>query len=428
MIYGQGGENTLVGGDGADVIVQTAQGSAFAFGEGGDDLFVVRGDTDVATGEGRDTVILDQDLAYVTDFDPETDQVVVTVRGDVIDEDYRITSDGQDSFISRIEPDGSETQVGIFLGVSPEQLHEAGLYFVHISDIPDIIASHGVGGPVIPGAETEGQLLQGDEDDNLLTGEGGDDTILGEGGADTLSGGQGNDFISTGDDTIVYDNLTPDGGNRGPEDEAFGGAGDDTLVAGERDATLAGNEGNDLLIGGEAGIQILSGGDGDDVLVGREADTSRQELSFGVFEESLLLGGAGDDIIFDNGYYAADGGPGADSFVSNYENTFPTMAFDEDEDILIVGYEDGTEPPTVDDIRYTTEWEIPFRQIRVEVELLVKLENPDGTQDTIARITNMGQVPNGSPSGSFDHPAGTAFIDAAQIQFVPYSELAALQT
>ena len=90
---------------------------------------------------------------------------------------------------------------------------------ISLTDIPNVIV----------GAFTEGQLIEGDENDNALNGVDGDDTLIGNGGNDDLFGSLGNDSL-------------------------LGGAGDDTLTGYLGNDTLDGGDGTDLLIMNLTGI------------------------------------------------------------------------------------------------------------------------------------------------------------------------------
>jgi hypothetical protein len=159
----------------------------------------------------------------------------------------------------------------------------------------------------------------------------GDDYVAAEGEA-TVNGGEGDDLIfartaigdegddvifsngfasgGVGDDSITLFTLDPD------SDEtaiAFGGAGDDQIVASVQ-ANVDGGEGDDVVIlraGGSA-----AGGEGDDTLSAFDKAT----LEGGDGADDILLtrggiadGGAGDDNIDARVYSQVSGGKGADT-------------------------------------------------------------------------------------------------------------------
>ena len=130
--------------------------------------------------------------------------------------------------------------------------------------------------------------------DNLITGNSGNNTLIGMEGSDTIYGGAGNDHIDAG--SAFEDDTSPDW--------AYGGDGDDVIVAGFGNLHATGDAGNDTIRGG-AGDDILDGGDGNDTLSGGGIDGAGDSLN----------GGAGNDTFLANGDgYAVDaGGDGIDT-------------------------------------------------------------------------------------------------------------------
>lgn len=134
--------------------------------------------------------------------------------------------------------------------------------------------------------------LIGSDADNQLTGNDGDDLLGGTGGNDVLDGGDGNDTVSYETTTagVVVDLET--GMATGPEidtdilvsiENAFGGAGNDSLTGSGGANLLVGNAGDDT-IEGAAGDDTLKGGDGDDLILSGDG-------------HDLLTGGDGSDTF-----------------------------------------------------------------------------------------------------------------------------------
>lgn len=163
-----------------------------------------------------------------------------------------------------------------------------------------------------------GDFIQGNTQGNLLRGLGGADSIYGDFGNDTVEGGTGADTLDGGfgDDTVVA----------GGGDSATGGAGTDTLAfdggavlldlgtgAGTVDGIalagvsgferVVGTAGNDLVDAGygTAGVTI-EGGTGTDVLYSRNA---ADRLEGGADGDTLYLYGVQGDAV--------DGGSGIDT-------------------------------------------------------------------------------------------------------------------
>jgi len=137
-------------------------------------------------------------------------------------------------------------------------------------------------------AETEPNIISGDDGNDVLVGTDGVDWISGNRGNDTLYGYGANDVIDAGRGRDqVYAGSGDDLVNAaGGDDIVYGESGDDTLNGQHGDDTLDGGEGNDRLDGG-AGTDRLLGGSGNDRLTGGDAD-------------DYLEGGVGGDNYYFN--------------------------------------------------------------------------------------------------------------------------------
>ena len=140
--------------------------------------------------------------------------------------------------------------------------------------------------------------LTGSGAGGLIDGGAGDDTLrAGDRGSDTLQGGLGNDRLF---------------GGSGGTNTLHGGAGLDTLLGGSQGTNyLYGEADDDQLTGGDSSSNTLSGGDGNDVLVGGNSSTN------------TLSGDAGNDRLT-GGYGAGntlDGGDGNDTIVGGDDST-----------------------------------------------------------------------------------------------------------
>ena len=154
------------------------------------------------------------------------------------------------------------------------------------------------------GGSALNDALTGSNGDNLLWGYEGDDLIAAAAGNDTVDAGDGADIVTgeNGDDSLTggLGNDSLDGG--GGLDTLDGGEGDDFLYGQGGADTLNGGAGADQAWGGAA-ADVINGGDGDDFVYGEDgADT----LSGGDGAD-VLSGGAGKDFLA--------GGLGADRFV-----------------------------------------------------------------------------------------------------------------
>ena len=104
-----------------------------------------------------------------------------------------------------------------------------------------------------------------------------DNAIYGNAGNDDLHGGDGNDRLVGG---AGKDNLNGDNG-------------DDTLKSKGGDDTMFGGSGNDRLIGDDSGNETMFGGTGSDTLMGLDG----QDTLNGGAGDDFIYGGMGNDII-----------------------------------------------------------------------------------------------------------------------------------
>ena len=267
LIEGGTGNNTLVGGDGADLFIGGPGNDTLTGGGGQDRFLFLRGDgTDtiideaprVALGEG----ILPQDVTLSpSNFAAGQRDLTITIAG------------GGGQIIAR--------------NWFPSA-HSGGIEF----------ADGTVWDSTFIGTRVPFTWLSGAT--GTYTGTFGNDTFSMGATADTMRGDGGDDVLSS------------DGGN----DQLWGGAGNDVLSAGAGDDGLHGEEGNDLLdagvetlAAGETDSDLLSGGDGDDLLFGRIgndalAGNAGDDALEGGAGNDLLEGGSGDDLL--------DGGEGDD--------------------------------------------------------------------------------------------------------------------
>jgi serralysin len=182
----------------------------------------------------------------------------------------------------------------------------------------------------------EANRMDGRSGDDTLTGLGGNDRLIGGTGLDALDGGNDNDTLDGGDDNdaltggdgsdslaggsgadsvqggVGIDTLLGDDGN----DTLRGGDSTDRLDGGLDNDDLFGDRGNDVLFG-RAGLDQLFGGDANDTLQGEAGsdlllgDGGLDQL-FGGADADTLIGGAGGDTLA--------GGGGADTLIGGAQN------------------------------------------------------------------------------------------------------------
>jgi Ca2+-binding RTX toxin-like protein len=431
------GRNVALDGGTGDDILQSDDAFATFTGGAGEDAFVVA--TNPATG-----LIFPRPLLnFITDFEPGTDHVIVRISEDDPEADYQFIDDGGDALLVRIETNPAQEpyqQVARLTGVSPDEVSLDDVLFLTDTEVEAMIASQGADGYTLPGVidpplsgatPNDDTLIGTSANDaidalagnDLVEGAGGNDTLLGNTGADTLLGGPDDDLLFTGTDPIIYDNSVNFPMDRGLEDNAFGGVGDDTLIAGQRDATLFGGEDNDLLVGGLSGVQVLDGGAGDDTLIGTRADTVYQTITNAILESSRLIGGAGNDVIYTADDYSATGGAGNDTFIvtNGTSAILQILDFNSAEDVLVLPFDEGTEPPAFEDLRYRIVPEF-FRLTYLGSHLEVGVNTDRGGISWLARIDNLGSDTPVSPNG-FTYPSGTEILPESAVSFATQSEI-----
>ncbi len=266
FMYGEDGDDWLMGGEGNDLMTGQA-GNDTLYGSNGNDFLVGGQGHDSVRGEGGDD----------------------TLMGD----DYTIGAGGNDYL------DGGSGNDYLYGMLGADYLYG------------------GDGADVLYGGDGNDSLDGGLGNDQLY-GDAGDDTLYESDGYNTLRGGYGNDSIYGGP---LADSIYGDAGNdyiegRNGGDSIDGGADHDTIYGGNDNDWIYGGSGNDYLDGGY-GNDVLSGQDGGDTLRGSYGNDS-------------LYGGAGTDYLYgdaDNDYldggndYTKDylyGGYGADEFVNYY--------------------------------------------------------------------------------------------------------------
>ncbi len=234
------------------------------------------GDT-IPVGDGG-VLAPDEDDDYPEDYDFGPGDGGVLDPNDTPGEEYPIDGDG--TFLQQLLAEQSDATTGIgFLGTQ-------------ITDTQDLALGDGDDGFALgdDGIEGTGEGTLGSWDGTPL--------IESQGEVNVISGGAGDDSLSAGDEAAYV----------------FGGAGNDTLAAGEGAAALFGGAGNDIITGSDAvredgtAAAYLDGGSGDDVILGGDAD---EVISGGEHDadsapgNDTLSGGGGDDAI--------RGGLGADT-------------------------------------------------------------------------------------------------------------------
>nr|WP_321461311.1 calcium-binding protein [uncultured Cohaesibacter sp.] len=337
-IYGGAGSDIIDGGDGDDILYGGAGNDTLYAGSGEDELYggagndtfyvqTVSSDDDdnlIVTGTGNDTIILENEAAYVTldyssfgsaiDADLSAGTITATNKTDTIqfnggDVDriygtaYDDTITADDQGVMMIGLDGSDTFIG---GAGEDTVFYYYDYFNGGTSAVTVNLATGTATDGWGNTDTLSSIdtVRGSILDDTFIGSDADETFLGLAGNDTIDGGAGFDIIDYHRDTYYSDvddetgssgvtvNLATGTATDGYGDTdtftniegAKGTSYDDTLIGSSVANTLVGKAGNDTL-SGAAGNDTLNGGDGNDILKGGSGvDT--------------MTGGAGNDVYY----------------------------------------------------------------------------------------------------------------------------------
>ncbi len=395
LIFGRGGDDSLTGWKGDDILVGGEGADTLAGGDG-DDVYYVDDPGDTVTDtSGNDTVY--STIGYTLGAGLENLVMQNQTRGSLyaygneLNNEMRAGGGGVFFYAGQ----GDDTLEGGFSEVMPGAWD-----YLYGQDGNDTIRIHdragvawgGDGMDAIYGGSSAWNYLFGEGGDDfiqagagnaLLFGGYGNDTLRGGAGNDVLYGNQGNDDMAGGAGNDAYyvtdpgdvvteavdegidrvissidytlganvENLTYtdsaahvaygnelDNEIRGGQGNltAYGGDGDDTLLAGAaqtpttgwdvfygengndtirlniRNGGAIGGAGNDSLYGGSGSLNYLGGDAGDDYL---EAGTGYAYMNGGDGQDTLVGGGAGDYIDGGRGADMMSGGLGNDTFL-----------------------------------------------------------------------------------------------------------------
>lgn len=290
----------LEGTAGNDILMAEGAGTDTLLGGNGDDILITGpGGTEMQGGAGRDIFVIrpSGSKQVITDFNPAFDSLDLSALPMLR---------GRAQLLFKITPDGIRVGYGSELIVvqshNGKPLNPTDLFGPSF-DWPDRV--------LVLATAPHGFRIDGSAAADLLSGTSGADTLTGAGGDDLLYGGAGRDEIRPG---LGHDTVWAGDG----DDTVFGGAGRDTLGGGADDDRLWGGVGGDMIYGGdgadlakgEGGHDILWGGAGDDTLSG-EADDDR--LGGGAGNDTLYGGGGRDEMFGGLGGDLIAGSTGGDT-------------------------------------------------------------------------------------------------------------------
>lgn len=255
---GGDGNDTLEGGGGNDTLIGGAGIDHMTGGSGNDTYLANSSDTliELANG-GIDTVVSDETYTLVNHFENlQLTGTAIVGTGNGLDN--AITGNDQANRLRGL--DGSDTLTGGLGNDTLEGGQGNDRYIVDAGDTLVEKAGEGIdsvyssvsftlgvniemlfltGSALAATGNLEDNRITGNAEANFIHGMAGNDRLFGMAGDDRILGGSGNDLLD-------------------------GGTGNDTLLGGAGNDVVRGHAGNDVIWGG-AGRDILSGGDGRDV-------------------------------------------------------------------------------------------------------------------------------------------------------------------
>lgn len=257
-LKGQAGNDSIVGGTGADTLTGDAGADTVDGGADNDSIAGGSGSDSLLGGDGDDNIRGDNMWLNLADY-PSTAgtattlTVTNTAEGPI--ELWYLNSSGVLEFRQNINAGETITQAATTLDT----------YVLRSPDGFYLELIEGGNQTVVYGADGLSDTIDGGAGNDTIFGEFGDDSIAGGTGADSIDGGFGNDSVSGGSDN----------------DTIFGGDGDDTLD---------GVEGNDSLDGG-SGDDLLTGDIGDDNFIYNVGDGLDTISDFNTGNTGALLDG-----------------------------------------------------------------------------------------------------------------------------------------
>lgn len=294
-IYGGDGDDLIKGGDGHDTLFGGRGDDTIEGGSGDDTFYIDRGNNEYDGGSGSDTFAFRNVLTYVS-VNPVGAIGTATISSFDIGFSVDIRS-GETR---------SQTMSGSTIS----------------SDYSDVWGTNIYENFQIFEMSGGNDILRGNSAGHVMRGFGGNDIIEGRGGADTIEGGFGNDTASyesssagvtvnlqtgaasggdaAGDRLNSIENLTGSihrdilTGDTG-DNRIQGGRGNDDVIGGDGNDTLDGGADQDIIIGGR-GKDIMAGGEGGDVFkfnavteMGTTAATRDVITDFNVFLDTIDL-------------------------------------------------------------------------------------------------------------------------------------------
>lgn len=360
IIYGNSGNDSITASEGDDVVYGGADDD-YIIGDSGDDILWGEAENDTLDGgsgndylfggEGDDTYVFAEN--YGRDI-VEDDNGVSTVKlgEELTAEDVSVYKIGDEAVISI---NGTEDMLIISgYGAAPENYYiEAGDNRISIGDVitnyTDTILNDIT---VIPGTENSDSIFAEDVKNliaagtqyDYIVGGGNEDIIFGDGDTDRILAGSGNEIIygGEGDDELFGedDNDFISGGKG--NDYINGGAGDDIIIAGIGDDFIEDSSGNDTYYfnAGDGNTSIMDSNGNNTIIFGDDIPSGGIKAYRENWNDLLItFEGLSDTLIIKN--YCID--ETARSFHLIFADGSAYAADDEDSALRSIDDKQGTE-------------------------------------------------------------------------------------
>ncbi len=329
-LTGNTGRDVIIGGAGNDSLYSTYSygGNDSAqdtlYGEGGDDYLVASSNDLAYGGFGLDIVVASDSNPFILSGGGGRDTLVIEadVSGSRISTFERLEISSYYAAISAAQLSsfavigGQVGQTEIYF-----ELSQGGTGRANFDRAIEIAHVRGGQAPVtlsLAAGSMTALDYYGGVGDNTITSGSGNDTLTGNQGSDILRGGAGDDLLystysyTSNDDDPDWLNggVGNDSLRAGTNDFAYGGSGDDTLIADDEHAEMHGGAGDDWMQASR-GADILDGGGGVDTV---SFETSYVDLSVNLNVRGFQdTGGSGGDSL--TGFENVIGGSGDDTLV-----------------------------------------------------------------------------------------------------------------
>ncbi len=278
-------ENIIFGGGkGNDTVNATAASTLSASGNDGNDTLIGGSGADSLSGDGGDDLLEGGDG---DDFLSETTGNNV-IRGGAGNDFLSLGATDAGVTLTYTDANNGSTSTGdIITGIENISFGGgAGNDVVNATAASTLSASGGGGNDIFTGTNGD-DFLDGGEGDDTLDGGAGDDYFTETVGTNTIIGGEGNDTLSlfpagTTAVTVTYTDVNNGTTSIGDK------------FSGIENLSLFGGKGtNDIFIATAATTASLNGGDGDDSLTGSNGN----DYIYGNIGNDTINGGSGDDYI-----------------------------------------------------------------------------------------------------------------------------------